>query len=100
MSQYTETGIANATAEALSAAEVRAMPYAGIAALCGVVLGQPGNTSPADFFYVAEAAQIAAALDVISAQAQWDKMELALQAAGLSVAQILLDIGQRPGGEA
>ena len=100
MSQYTQTGINNATAEALTSAEVRAMPYAGIAALCGVALGQPGNTSPEDFFYVVQANQIADALDVIAAQAQWDKMELTLQADGLTTVQITAAIGQRPGGDA
>jgi hypothetical protein len=97
MSQYTQTGIDHATAEALTAAQVRAMPYAGIAALCGVSLGANGE-SPADFFYVAEAAGIAAALDLVAAQAAWDKTELAFHAAGLTVAQIAGAIGQRPGG--
>ena len=98
MSQYTQTGIAAAQAEALTSAQVRAMAYAGVAALCGVTLGQPGDTSPEDFFYVTAAAQISAALDLAAAQAGWDKTELALQAAGLTVAQITAAIGQRPGG--
>jgi len=83
MSQYTDTGIANAQAGdppgvwgtmlntllgwvgiqrgPMTTAQVVAMDYKEIADLCEVTLGADGS-SPSDFFYVAERSMIAAAL--------------------------------------
>jgi hypothetical protein len=62
MSQYTQTGIDNAKAMNLTPADVRLLNYQAVASLCGLTLGQPGDTSPADFFYIQERAVIAIAL--------------------------------------
>jgi hypothetical protein len=62
MSQYTQTGIDNAKTMNLTPADVRLLTYQAVASLCGITLGQPGNTSPADFFYTQEQGVIAAAL--------------------------------------
>jgi hypothetical protein len=63
MSQYTQTGIDNAKAMNLTPADVRLLNYQAVASLCGIALGQPGDTSPADFFYTQERAVIAVALE-------------------------------------
>jgi hypothetical protein len=62
MSQYTQTGIDNAKAMSLTPADARLLNYQAVASLCGLTLGQPGDTSPADFFYIQERAVIAIAL--------------------------------------
>ncbi len=62
MSQYTQTGIDSATQMNLTPADVRLLNYQAVASLCGITLGQPGDTSPDDFFYTQERAIIAVAL--------------------------------------
>ena len=80
-SDYETVALAKATEQGLTAADVRALGYAAIAALAGVELG-PNGESPADFFYIQVRNYVANELHAGAAQAlkarQREKLEASL----------------------
>lgn len=108
--QYKAAALARAQELGLAHTQVRDMGYAAIAGLAGVMLGLPGNTSPADFFYrniraavanelkaaAVTAAQHSARDSMVAAiRAQWGEATLEIDPEGRYV--IDLHGGELPG---
>jgi len=108
--QYKAAALARAQELGLTHLQVRDMGYTAIAGLSGVMLGLPGNTSPADFFYQSVRASVANELRaaaittaqhtardnmVAAIRSQWGEATLEIDAEGRYV--IDLHGGELPG---
>ena len=90
-SKYEIDALAKARKDGLTAAQVAALDYRGIAALCAVKVEANGN-SPADFFYVNVRHYVADTLQREADEAALTALRLAVQAA----ADSKLAAGERP----
>jgi len=82
---------AEAAKQGLTAAQVRGMGYADVAALCGVEIGPKGE-SPEWFFFEHERDRLAAEIEATVETAKLTELRLAVQA----VMNSKLALGQRP----